>query len=185
MTSEPTESTGDHAVRAAELDKLIAATLDERELTYDRREPGRFFVTLPGVKKLQTNCWLIVGRHALLIEAFVCRRPDEAYEDVYRYLLRRNARLYGVHYTVDRAGDVYLIGRIGLHAVTTDELDRLLGQVLEAADGDFNHLLELGFASAIRREWDWRVSRGESLRNLEPFKHLIGEPPTTPTHNAD
>ena len=44
--------------------------------------------------------------------------------------------------------------------------------MLEAADGDFNTLLELGFAASIRREWDWRVSRGESLANLRAFAHL-------------
>jgi hypothetical protein len=95
---------------------------------------------------------------------------------VYRFLLRRNAKLYGVHYTIDEAGDIYLVGRLGLDAITADELDRLLGQVLEAADGDFNTLLELGFASSIRREWDWRVSRGESLANLKEFAHLVRGP---------
>jgi hypothetical protein len=25
----------------------------------------------------------------------------------------------------------------------------------------------------MQREWDWRVSRGESLRNLEAFRHLL------------
>jgi hypothetical protein len=156
-----------------DLDSLIAAALDERELSYDHPEPGRFFVTLPGTTKLQTNCWLVAERHALLVEAFVCRRPDEEHEQVYRFLLRRNARLYGVHYTIDKVGDIYLVGRVPHHAVTTDELDRLLGQVVEAADGDFNTLLELGFAEAIRREWDWRVSRGESLANLRAFAHLV------------
>lgn len=170
-----------------DLDGLIADTLTERELAFERREAGRFFVTLPGITKLQTNCWLILGRQALLIEAFVCRQPDEAHQDVYRYLLRRNARLYGVHYTIDQAGDIYLVGRIGRHAVTGDELDRVLGQVLEAADGDFNHLLELGFAGAIRREWDWRVSRGESLANLTAFRHLVDRPDGAaagPAHEA-
>lgn len=157
-----------------ELDPVIAAALDDRGLSYEHREPGRFFVTLPGTTKLQTNCWLIVGRHALLVEAFVCRRPDEEHERVYRFLLRRNTRLYGVHYAIDQAGDIYLVGRVALHSVTADELDRLLGQVVEAADGDFNTLLELGFAGAIRREWDWRVSRGESLANLQAFTHLVG-----------
>ncbi|GLZ30731.1 hypothetical protein Lesp02_29200 [Lentzea sp. NBRC 105346] len=155
------------------IDSVIKSTLDERELKYDRRDEGKFFVTLPGTKKLQTNCWLVVGRHALLVEAFVCRRPDQSFEEVYRFLLRRNARLYGVHYTLDAQGDIYLVGRIGLHAVTPDELDRVLGQVLEAADGDFNALLEIGFADAIRREWAWRVSRGESLANLQAFAHLV------------
>jgi hypothetical protein len=160
-----------------ELDAVIASALDERELRYDRREPGRFFVSLPGTTKLQTNCWLIVGRQALLVEAFVCRRPDDEHERVYRFLLRRNARLYGVHYTIDDAGDIYLVGRIAHHAVTPEELDRLLGQVLEAADGDFNTLLEIGFANAIRREWDWRVSRGEPLANLQAFTHLVESEP--------
>lgn len=151
---------------------VIRSTLDDREIAYTEPEPERFFVTLPGTKKLQTNCWLIIGEHALVVEAFVCRRPDEEREAVYKFLLRRNAKLYGVHYTIDGMGDIYLLGRIGLHAVTPDELDRLLGQVLEAADNDFNTLLEIGFASSIRREWEWRTSRGESLANLKAFEHL-------------
>lgn len=157
------------------LDRVIAETLDERELSYQRKAPGQFFVTLPGTKKLQTSCWLTVGEHAFVVEAFVCRRPDEEHEDVYRFLLRRNAKLYGVHYTIDESGDIFLLGRLALDAVYPEELDRLLGQVLEAADGDFNTLLELGFASSIRREWDWRVSRGEPLDNLRPFRHLVGD----------
>ena len=155
------------------VDGVIRSTLDAAELKYERKGEGRYFVTLPGTKKLQTNCWLVAGEHAFSVEAFVCRRPDEAHEEVYRYLLRRNAKLYSVHYTVDAIGDIYLVGRLALDAVTEAELDKILGQVLEAADGDFNTLLEIGFATSIRREWDWRVSRGESLANLQAFKHLM------------
>ncbi|HEX3792647.1 MAG TPA: YbjN domain-containing protein [Pseudonocardiaceae bacterium] len=157
----------------AELDQVISAALDEREISYQRKEAGAFFVTLPGTKKLQTNCWLVAGRHGLLIEAFVCRRPDEAHADVYRFMLRRNAKLYGVHYTLDAIGDIYLVGRVSPERITADELDRVLGQVLETADGDFNTLLEIGFAGSIRREWDWRLSRGESTANLQAFQHLL------------
>jgi hypothetical protein len=162
-------------VDSTELDRLIGAALDERELDYQRKGSGAYFVSLPGTKKLQTNCWLVVGAHALVVEAFVCRRPDEGHLDVYRFLLRRNAKLYGVAYTIDDAGDIYLIGRLSRDLVTEDELDRLLGQVLEAADGDFNTLLELGFAGSIRREWDWRISRGESTANLRAFEHLLDD----------
>ena len=152
---------------------VVKSTLDSMGVEYREHGEGRFFVVLPGAKKLQTNCWVIVGDNSLAVEAFVCRRPDEEHERVYRYLLRRNAKLYGVHYTIDDIGDIYLVGRIALESVTEDELDRLLGQVLQAADGDFNTLLELGFAESIKREWDWRVSRGESLANLQAFKHLV------------
>jgi hypothetical protein len=60
-----------------------------------------------------------------------------------------------------------------LAAVNEVELDRLLGSVMQYADSSFNPLLELGFANAIRREWAWRVNRGESLANLDAFQHLI------------
>lgn len=151
----------------------IESTLDNSGIEYVRHGDGRYFVTLPGTKKLQTNCWLIVGEHSFAVEAFVCRKPDEAHEAVYRFLLRRNAKLYGVHYTIDAEGDIYLVGKSGVDSVSESELDKLLGQVLEAADGDFNAILEIGFATSIKREWDWRVSRGESLANLQAFKHLV------------
>jgi hypothetical protein len=64
------------------------------------------------------------------------------------------------------------VGRLPLHAVTPDEIDRLLGVVLDAADSSFNTILELGFGESIRREWEWRLARGESTRNLEAFEHL-------------
>ncbi|GAA1310854.1 YbjN domain-containing protein [Pseudonocardia xinjiangensis] len=158
----------------AAVEATVAAALAELEVDHHRRDSGQFLVTLPGTNRLQTHCWLLVGEHALFVQAFVCRQPDEDHDVVYRFLLQRNARLYGVHYALDRIGDIHLIGRLGLHAVTTAELDRVLGQVLEAADGDFNTLLELGFASSIRREHAWRQGRGESLANLKAFEHLFG-----------
>ena len=149
--------------------KIIQAALDEALLEYDSPGPGQFFVRLPGQHKLATNCWLVVGQHALLVEAFVCRKPDENHEEFQRFLLRRNARMYAVAFSLDKAGDVYLVGRLPLHAVTADEVDRILGCVLQYADESFDPLLELGFASSIRREWAWRHKRGESTANLAAF----------------
>ena len=106
------------------------------------------------------------------------RHPDENHEAVHRWLLERNLKLYGVAYAVDPLGDVYLTGKLPLAAVTPEEVDRILGSVLEAADGAFNTLLELGFASAIRKEYAWRVSRGESTRNLDAFANLTRRPAT-------
>lgn len=153
--------------------QLIDETLRDREIEYTRPGEDIFVVVLPGERKLKTTLMLTVGKHGVRIESFVCRKPDENFEGVYKFLLRRNRRLYGVAYTLDRVGDIYLVGRIATHAVTEDELDRVFGQVLEAVDADFNTLLELGFAESIRKEWKWRVSRGESLKNLLPFEHLV------------
>lgn len=129
-----------------------------------------FSFALPGEKKLQTPVRLDVGRHALGVHAFVCRKPDENVEGVHRWLLERNLRLYAVAFAVDRLGDIYLDARLPLSAATHEELDRLLGSVLTYADESFNVLLELGFASSIRKEWEWRKLRGESTANLEAFR---------------
>ncbi len=113
--------------------------------------------------------WLIAGAHSLSVEAFFCRQPDENHEAFYRFLLERNGRMYGVHFSLDPAGDVYLTGRLPLSAVGAADIDRLLGCVLSYADDNFDTALELGFANAIRREWAWRAKRGESLANLRAF----------------
>jgi len=154
---------------ASDLHSTIAAALDDNDLEWTSPGDGQFFVVLPGTHKLATNCWLVVGRHALLVEAFVCRKPDENVEEFYRFLLRRNAKTYAVAFSVDTAGDVYLVGRLPLHAVTAEEVDRLLGSVLQYADESFDPLLEIGFASSIRREWAWREKNGMPTANLQAF----------------
>ena len=148
---------------------VIRSVLVERELEFDEPEPGAFFVKLPGSHKLATMTWLVVGDHSLHIEAFFVRRPDENHEAFYKWLLERNAKMFAVSFAVDNVGDVYLVGRIPLSAVTDDDIDRVLGSVLTYSDEWFDKALELGFRSSIEREWDWRVKRGESLRNLEAF----------------
>ncbi len=150
--------------------EVVRAALADGELEWEESAEGVFDVVLPGERKLKTPCRLDVGAHALGVHAFVCRQPDENHEGVYRWLLERNMRTFGVAFGLDAAGDIFLDSRLPLAVVSADEIDRLLGVVLSAADGSFNTILELGFATSIRREYAWRLSRGESLRNLEAFR---------------
>jgi hypothetical protein len=154
------------------LSALIERVCTERELDWEATGDSSYVVTLPGTHKLKTVVNLIIGEHALRVEAFVMRQPDENREELWAWLLRRNARMYGVGFSIDAAGDVYLTGRVSLKSLDEDELDRLLGAVLTYADENFDTMLEIGFGAAIRREWDWRVKRGESLANLQAFAHF-------------
>ena len=151
-----------------EASSAIRASLSDSELDWVETEDGVFDVVLPGERKLQTPCRLEVGEHALAVHAFVCRQPDENHQGVYRWLLERNMRMFGVAFGLDATGDIFLDARLPLSAA--DDVDRLLGVVLTYADESFNTILELGFATSIRREYEWRLSRGESLRNLEAFR---------------
>lgn len=175
----PVPTTSGEAVEA------VRAYLAGSDLEHEEPAAGTFVVVLPGERKLRTTVSLAVGEHALTVEAFVARHPDENAGDLHRWLLERNRRLYAVAFAVDQLGDVYLHGRLPLSSCTADELDRVLGSVLEYADGSFNTILEIGFASAIRREWEWRVSRGEPTDNLAAFRHLAEPSAATPPSPPD
>ena len=155
--------------------------LDEAGITWELGPRDReFIVTLPGEKKLTTLCSVLVGEQSLSVSAFVVRNPDENHEAVYAYLLRRNLKLPGLAYGIDKSGDVYVTGRVPLQGVTAAYLDQIFGVVLDAADGAFNELLAMGFLESMKKEWAWRISRGESTRNLEAFRHLLETPPDGP-----
>jgi hypothetical protein len=149
----------------------VRTALTDGDIDFTQRR-DIFDVVLPGERKLQTPVRLEVGPHALGVHAFVCRRPDENFEAVYKWMLERNLRMFAVAFALDALGDIYLDARLPLSMITADEIDRLLGSVLSYADESFNAILELGFASSIRKEWEWRLSRGESTRNLEAFEAL-------------
>lgn len=155
----------------------VRSALNAAEVEFEEPTPGTFAVTLPGTAKLKTTCSLVVGDHGVTVNAFVARRPDENHEEVYRWLLERNLRTYGVAFAIDHLGDIYLAGRIPHESITADEVDRLLGSVLQEADSSFNRILELGFVTAIRKEWAWREKRGEPLTNLAAFAHLAAARP--------
>jgi hypothetical protein len=152
--------------------KTIADFLQSEGIDFEQ-DGNTFLITLKGEKKLQTHCALIVGDHSLSINAFVIRKPDENEDQVHHWCMSKNAAMYGLAFAINQLGDIYLVGRLPLDAVNTKELDRILGSVLQYSDSSFNPLLEIGFANAIRREWAWRLSRGESLANLEAFAHLM------------
>ena len=152
---------------------VIEEFIASHDLDTEQINPHTFLITLPGEKKLQTHCALVLGGHSLGINAFVIRKPDENIAAVHEWLLAKNASMYSVAFAINELGDIYLVGRLPLTAVTEQEIDRILGAVLQYSDSSFNPLLELGFSTAIRREWAWRVSRGESLANLKAFEHLI------------
>ena len=103
--------------------EVVEDFLISHDLDFEKSDAKTFMVTLPGEKKLQTHCALIIGDHSLMISAFVIRKPDENEADVHHWCMTKNASMYGVAYAINELGDIYLVGRLPLAAVTTTELD--------------------------------------------------------------
>jgi hypothetical protein len=133
----------------------------------DNPEPGldadgddRWFVMLSGEHKRTIPVLLQLGGHSLEVQSFFMRAPDENEAELYAYLLRRHLRTYVLRFALHPDGDVLLVGVLPLEAVTTEGIDRLLGQLLVAADDAFDQALRLGFGSYIEREQAWRARVG-------------------------
>lgn len=142
-----------------------------------QHQPGKrrheTLISVPGDHKLATNISIIVGNHTTSATAFVIRNPDENHSKVHQWLLLRNTKLPGIAYNITTPGDIYLTGKLPTDNVSTEHIDNLIGAIACEADTHFNTLLAMGFRTAMQREWDWRISRGESVANLEPFRHLL------------
>lgn len=173
--------TGGEATTLAEAGRVLEAELADAEIEWEAGAQDReYVVTLPGDKKLRTVASILLRERGMSVSAFVIRAPDENHQEFYQHLLRRNLRLPGLAYAIDHLGDVYVVGEAPLSAVTPAYVDRLLGVLLEACDTPFNDLLVAGFRTSMQKEWDWRISRGESTRNLEAFRSLLERPGDEP-----
>jgi hypothetical protein len=130
------------------------------DLPVERVGERGWFSVLAGEHKRTIPVYLEVGAHNLVIESFFMRAPDENEAEVYAYLLRRNLRTYVLRFALYDTGDVMLVGVLPKAAVNAEEVDRILGQLLVAADESYPVALRAGFSSYIEREQAWRERIG-------------------------
>jgi hypothetical protein len=143
------------AVRAAAL-AAVEAFLADTEVNGERLGPGDWFVVLAGERKLGIGVHLVVGDRTFRIESFFMRAPEEQHARLFRDLLLRQASSYVLRFTLDEHGDLFVVGQVPLLAVTPEEVDRVIGSVLELCDSAYLPSIEIGFASSIAAERAWR-----------------------------
>lgn len=141
--------------------EVIATFLDDAGLEHEQVDDRTWHTMLAGERKRTVPVYLEVGARHLTIQSFFMRAPDENEGPLYRYLLGRHLRSYVYRFAVAETGDLLIVGVVPLAAVTSEELDRLLGQLLSLADDAFNSALRRGFASYIEREQQWRARTGQ------------------------
>jgi Putative bacterial sensory transduction regulator len=144
------------AVRTAAM-AAVAAFLAEEGVPAEELGDGRWFVRLAGERKLGIGVHLVVGDRTLRAESFFMRAPEEQHARLYHDLLLRQASSYVLRFTLDEHGDLFLVGQVPLRAVTPEEVDRVLGSLLELADGAYLPSVETGFASSLAAERAWRA----------------------------
>ncbi len=130
------------------------------DLAVERPGERTWATVLAGEQKRTIGVHLSVGANGLLVQSFFMAAPDEGRADVFAGLMRRHTRTYTCRFALDDRGDVLLVAVVPLPAVTVEEVDRTLGQLLSAADDAYPAALRSGFPSYIEREQTWRESVG-------------------------
>ena len=139
---------------------VIDGWFSQAEQEVERVGDKGWLTVLAGERKRTIPVYLELGDHTLVIESFFMTAPDERHDEVYRYLLQRNLRTYTLRFALYEAGDIMLVGVIPRHAITAEELDRTLGQLLTVADDSYWAAIRMGFTGYIEREQAWREKVG-------------------------
>ena len=133
------------------IDGWLAAQLEENPImvAVDRGEPGerRWYVRLAGEEKDFTTIWFTLRQRTLHYETYVMPAPEENHERFWEHLLRRNYKLYGVHFAIGPEDAVFLVGHVPADDVDAGELDRIVGTVFASVEQFFRPALRIGYAS--------------------------------------
>ena len=140
--------------------EVVSAWFEQSGQEVERVGENGWLTVLSGERKRTIPVYLELGNHTLIVESFFMSAPDERHDEVFGYLLQRNLRTYTMRFARYDSGDIMLVGVIPRHAVTAEELDRTLGQLMTVADETYWPAIRLGFTSYIEREQAWREKVG-------------------------
>jgi len=110
----------------------------------------RWLVRMRGEDKAVITVWLTLRERTLHYETYFMPTPEENVAQCWEYLLRLNARLYGMRFAIGDEDAVYLTGQLPLKAVDAEELDRIIGASYAYTEQYFRSALAIGFASRLR-----------------------------------
>ncbi len=127
---------------------LVAA---ERQDVTDRTASHRWYLRFRGEEKDFITVWLTLRQRTLHHEAQFMPAPEEHREEVFAYLLRRNADLFGMAFCLGPEDAVYLVGRVPAGLVDDDELDRIAGSSIVYVDDHYPTAMTLAHPAHYRR----------------------------------
>ncbi len=140
--------------------EILLTALDAAELQVEPAGEDRWMTMLAGEWKRTIPLLLDLDERTLKVTSLLAGVPDEGHTEVFRVLLAKNQRPLPVHFALDDAGDLVLVGQIPLAALDERTVDELLGAVLTLSDETFNQVLRRGFAGYLEVEQAWRAKVG-------------------------
>lgn len=121
-----------------------------------RREPDdrghyHWLVRVRAEEKGYVTIWLALRQRTVHVETEVTPAPEENREEVYRYLLTRNADLREVHLAIGPEAGIYLVAAVPVGEVDVERLDELVGATLTYVDEIYPTAMSMGLPALYRR----------------------------------
>ena len=95
--------------------------------------------------------WLTLRQRTLHIETELMPAPEANANEIYRYVLVKNAEMYPLHVAIGPEEGLYLVGRFPVVEVTAELLDEVTGSAVHFVDELFPTVMGLGFPGLYRR----------------------------------
>lgn len=140
-----------HELIAAHLEGPVAAESYVQTVEYDA-ELCRWYVRFACEGRDATTIYFDLHQRTLRYEVYFLPSPPENHLELYSYLLRRNHTMYGARFSLGPDGDVYLIGRLALEHLSTEELDRIIGVLYELTETWFQPIVRLAYGPRPEHE---------------------------------
>lgn len=136
----------------------VRAFLEARpgDVTVLGSREGVWDIMLPSYWKESVAITLELGDWNLRAEAFFMRAPEDNRAETYHLFLQRNLRSGLWRFAATETGDVLLRAVLPREAVTEEQLDRLLGTLVQLVDETYVPAMKLGYASGLKEQ----VERG-------------------------
>lgn len=123
----------------------------EHQASADDRGHFHWLVRLAGDEKDVITIWLSLRQRTVHVETELMPAPEAQLEELYRYLLVKNADLRGLHLALGPEEGVYLMTEIPIHDVTVERLDELVGATLTYVDEIYPTAMAMGLPALNRR----------------------------------
>ena len=133
-----------HDLIAAHLEGPVAREEWVQTVEYDASIP-RWYVRFGCEGRDAATIYFDIHQRTLRYELYFMPDPPRRHEDLYRFFLQCNHKMYGAHFSIGPDGDVYLVGRTLLEHLDEAELDRIIGSLYELVERWFQPVLDLTF----------------------------------------
>jgi putative sensory transduction regulator len=134
----------------SQLGELIEGFLKKNNFDWEPDADESWYIRMDGENKKGIAMMLKIGDRTLQVESYFIRAPEvERQAEAYKWILQRNMRQY-LRFACDEEGAIHLVGQVPLDSCDEEELDRLIGSVLEYQDLNFKAFLEIGFPKALQ-----------------------------------